>query len=326
MKFVRIVVAVVGILCICASGLTFIAVDRWWISAIKYAFLQVALLSVIVLPLSIYILDWRRTWTKIYMAVLVLTLGYQAYVLSPYLLPVPPAAPTRTEVDDARAFTLLSANVLMENEDVQSYLALVEMYDPDVALVIEPNERWNEALQPLRDRYEYTVEQPQENHYGMSLYSRLPLGETEVYYFERANTPSIRVALQLPSGDAVVLYGAHPRPPLPHTFVATADRELITIARRVQNAELPTVVAGDFNDVAWSSTMTRFQAISGLRELRIGRGIYNTFDAHSPIVHLPIDYIFITPGLGVVEFERSPAYSSDHFALYAKLVLDETVE
>ena len=213
-----------------------------------------------------------------------------------------------------------------ENEDVQSYLELVEMYDPDVALVIEPNERWHEALQPLRDRYEYRVEQPQDNHYGMSLYSRFPLGETEIHYFEEVNTPSIRVRLQLPSGDEVVFYGAHPRPPLPSTSVATADRELIQIARRVAEAELPTVVAGDFNDVPWSSTMTRFQRISKLRDLRIGRGLYNTFDAHSRIVRLPIDHIFITPGLGLVEFERSPAYSSDHFALYAKLVVDESVE
>jgi hypothetical protein len=75
------------------------------------------------------------------------------------------------------------------------------------------DEWWMEQLQPIRDLYH--VEQPQENHYGIAFYSRFPLQETEIYYFEDTRTPSIYTVIQLPAGDEVIFYGEHPRPPLP---------------------------------------------------------------------------------------------------------------
>ncbi len=258
------------------------------------------------------------------MAVLALALIYQGYILGPYIFPVAYQVPTQEVADPAHSFTLLSANVKMENRDAQSFLALVAKRNPDVVFAIETDTWWIEQLQPLREKYPYVIEHPQDNYYGMSLYSRLPLQNTEIKYIVYQNVPSIRTVLQLKSGDKVLLYEVHPRPPLPENSVSAADKELIKIANLVQAENLPVVVAGDFNDVPWSFTLGKFQAISQLRDVRVGRGLYNTYDAHSPILRLPIDQIYVSPGIGLASFDRSMAFSSDHFALVATFVVAGT--
>ncbi len=46
---------------------------------------------------------------------------------------------------------------------------------------------------------------------------------------------------------------------VPSDSTTPTDRELLKVARRVQDTERPVVVAGDFNDAPWSFTMDEFQ-------------------------------------------------------------------
>jgi len=299
--------------------------DEWWMRAFDYPRVQITIFSIVILLLSLLLFRWRHWWSALYLMLLVVAVGYQLYILYPYWYPVTPAVPNRTAIT-ARTFSLLSANVLMENQDTAAFLAIVDQYDPDLLLVMEPNEWWMAQLQPLRDRYPHYIEQPQENHYGMALYSRFPLQETEIHYFEDDGTPAIYTVFQLPAGDEVIFYGEHPRPPLPENSVRAADKELINVANRALAADRPVVVAGDFNDVPWSYTVETFASISHLRDIRVGRGFYNTFDANSRFLRLPIDHIFLSPGLGLIELADPIRFSSDHFALFAQVVVDERVQ
>ena len=325
MKFIRTLIVILGITAIISVIFTLTAGDQWWMHALDYPRLQITIVSVAILLLSVFLLNWQKIWTKVYLVVLVLAVLYQGYILSPYLLPVQPVVPDRESTDPQRSFSLLVANILMENRDAQSFIDLVAEHDPDVVLVMETDTWWIDQLHPLREKYSYYHEQPQDNHYGISLYTHLPMEDTQIHYFEEVNTPAIQTTLQLPSGDKVILYGVHPRPPLPENSVSAADKELIKIAERTKQANLPVVVAGDFNDVPWSFTIETFQEISQLRDIRVGRGLYNTFDAKNPILRLPLDHVFISPGLGLAEFAKPILFSSDHFALYVTLVVDESV-
>ena len=321
----RVIVGFLGVVCMITVLFAYTSRDEWWMRAFDYPRLQITLASIIILILSLLLFRWHSWWSTLYLTLLVVAVGYQLYILSPYWLPVEPAVPSRTAVTD-RTFSLLSANVLMENRDVDAFLAIVEQYDPDLLLVMEPNDWWMEQLQPIRTRYAHHIEQPQENHYGIALYSHFPLQESKINYFEDTGTPSIYTVVQLPAGDEVIFYGEHPRPPLPENSVEAADKELIKVANRALLADLPVVVAGDFNDVPWSYTVETFASISHLRDIRIGRGFYNTFDAQNPILRLPIDQIFLSPGLGLVQLADPIRFSSDHFALFVQLVVDESVQ
>ena len=85
--------------------------------------------------------------------------------------------------------------------------------------------------------------------------------------------------LILPSGELVQLHVIHPTPPMPPHDASSTDRDaqMMMVAKMAKKAKLPVIVAGDFNDVAWSESTSLFHNVSGLLDPRKGRGFYNTY-------------------------------------------------
>jgi endonuclease/exonuclease/phosphatase (EEP) superfamily protein YafD len=82
--------------------------------------------------------------------------------------------------------------------------------------------------------------------------------------FNRDDIPSIHLTIELRSGDMVRAHFLHPAPPSPTENIESSERdaELIAVAKSVAKSDQPVIVAGDLNDVAWSSTIF-FRKISG---------------------------------------------------------------
>jgi len=209
----------------------------------------------------------------------------------------------------------------MENDNYKGLLDLVNKYQPDVLLTLETNEIWREKLKDLNNYYPYKVEYPLENTYGMLLYSRLDLLETEVKFLIENDIPSIHTKIRLKSGIIIRLHAVHPKPPIPGESTSSEERdaELIVVAKEVKDVDEPVIVAGDLNDVAWSHTTRLFQRISGLLDPRIGRGFYNTYNAKIPLLRWPLDHIFHSKHFKLAKLEIIPNFDSDHFPVYIQL-------
>ena len=80
------------------------------------------------------------------------------------------------------------------------------------------------------------------------------------------------------------------------------------------------------NDVAWSHTTRLFARISGLLDLRIGRGFFNTFHAKFPLLRWPLDHVFVSHHFKLVSMKRLKNFNSDHFPIYADLTLETSNE
>lgn len=263
-------------------------------------------------------------------AALAIAMAWQAYRIFPYTPLAPLQLPPADNPDPDRTLRLLIFNVRYDNTDADALFDLVKQTDPDAILLVEPTARWDRQLEPLTDRYPHAVRQPQENHYGILLFSRFELIDPEVRFLVEAEVPSVRTGIRLPSGDVFTLYGLHPKPPglkrpVDHERADSEQRdaELLTVAKEVRDSDGgPVIVAGDFNDVAWSHTTRLFQRISGLLDPRVGRGLFNTYNTRSALARFPLDHVFVSDHFRLVDKRVLQPAGSDHHPVLVTLAYD----
>ena len=251
--------------------------------------------------------------------------AWQAYKVFPYTRLAPRRVKSCPAAVQGQSFRLFTSNVQMDNHDFERFRRVLREADPDLVLLLETDDRWLAGLADLKRTYPHTVLQPQGNMYGMALYSRLPLTSGEVRFMIQDDIPSIRSEVELPCGATFQLHCLHPRPPEPlrDQDSGPRDAELVLIGREIAESDMPTVIAGDLNDVAWSATSELFLRISGLLDPRMGRGLYNTFNANTPLLRFPLDHVFHSNCFELVDLRRLGSVGSDHFPMLIELHYSE---
>lgn len=222
--------------------------------------------------------------------------------------------------------SLFVGNVLMDNEDYAPYLEQIKTKSPDVIFLVETDENWREALSELEESYPHTYLLPLEDYNGMLFYSRHKILDVQERYLVQDHIPSLTIDLDVGYREPLRFYGIHPRPPRAEDDTADLDKELLFVANEAGHNLGPVIVTGDLNDVGWSSTTKQFLRLSGLKDPRVGRGLYNSYNAKNPIVRWPLDHVFLSRHFSLVDMKRLKACGSDHFPLSIELALlqDET--
>ncbi|MBM7070084.1 endonuclease/exonuclease/phosphatase family protein [Actibacterium sp. 188UL27-1] len=284
----------------------------WWVRMWDFPRVQIAGVALLALFVSLpFTVSLKPLLSTVFVAVTV----YQGLQIFPYT----PLA--QTEIDIAPApspdeeMTLLSVNVLMENERHDDLIVILQRENPDVLLLMETDEAWNTALSNVLSRYPTVEAHIADDHYGLIFATRLQTARVEMLWPAGDDTPAIRAVLTSPSGVDFNFIGLHPRPPVPGNKTEVRDKQIKDAALMTQSSERPTVVMGDFNDVAWSWTTKRFKDYGDLLEPRVGRGMISSFHADYPVMRLPIDQIFMTKDVGLVSFRRLENFGSDHFPM-----------
>jgi len=307
---------------VAASLLPVVPTDNWWIRALDFPRLQVAMLLAVAMPGAGWLLGWWRGATRVLVAAMAGALALQLAWLWPYT----PLHPVQVKLAGAcragQRLSLVVANLQEDNSGAGRFLAEVRRVDPDVVFVVEIDGRWADALAPLEGRYPHRVVHPRDDYWGLAVYSRLALVEPEVRHLLSDYVPSLRAGLRLESGAVAWFHGLHPKPPLPGTGTGQRDAELLLAALAVREAGLPAVMAGDLNAVAWSDTTALVQRVGGVIDPRIGRGPYVTFPTWMPsVLRVPIDHVLFTPAFDLLGLERLADIGSDHLPLLARLCM-----
>ncbi|RRQ23278.1 endonuclease [Guyparkeria sp. SCN-R1] len=339
----RLAVGLLALVLIVGTVIPLLHSNAWWVRIFDFPRVQIALLTGLTLAgyVALRLYGSLGGWDYALAALVGLALVWQLISIAPYTALYPKEMSASRAEDDSNRISLLVFNVLSDNRDVAALRDLIRDTDPDIILLSEPDQWWLEQLDGLEDDYPYTLLQPQDNDYGMLLYSRLKLKDPEVRFLIDPAVPSFRAQVRLRSGSLVTFYGVHPRPPgierpdeeQDSSREKTAgeegedgdrvdsdvrDAELLLIASEVKElGSVPVIVAGDFNDVAWSRTTHQFQRIGGLLDPRVGRGLLNTFDTRSRFLRYPLDYAFASRHFLLAELHRLPDIGSDHFPIFA---------
>lgn len=301
-----------------ATVLPLLPVTHWTVRIFDFPRLQIAVLSALCLSAGVWFQQSGNLWLRLLEGANALCMCYQLWEISAYTrLSRPQVGRYRGAADD-NSISLLTSNVLTPNRRYERLLALVQQWQPDIVLTLESDAWWQERLAVLEQDYAYTVKIPLDNLYGMHLYSRLPLRDAEVRHWVQEDVPSIRTDVQLRSGHWVRLYCLHPMPPAPQESTTSThrDAELLLVGQEIACSNMPVMVFGDLNDVAWSSTSRLFQKTSGLLDPRIGRGLFSTFHVHWPLMRWPLDHIFHSSDFLMREIRVLPNIGSDHFPVY----------
>ena len=299
----------------------------WYSKLLDFPRLQYLLLGILCLLLFAG-LNKKWKWPSVLLLTGLLAAIYiQSVRIFPYWFgekAVPDAAQNFSEED---SFSLLLSNVLITNRESGKLIKAVKDADPDLFLAMEVDQWWLEELEVLKQDYPYVMEQPNDEAYGMALYSRLPLKEKQQKYLNHKNVPSFHTRVQLESGKEFMFHAVHPVAPMPSDKYPDNEGEeevaLLKVGDMVVKDEVPSLVAGDFNDVSWSHTARLFGKSGDLKNVRIGRGLYNTFDANSMIMRWPLDHFFVTEEFHLADLKRLGKVGSDHFPVYAEFVLKE---
>ena len=297
--------------------------DEWWFRGADFPRLQILCLGFIAF---LGVLLWSGEWdTRRYIVLVLLmaALAYQLKMVLPYtFIWKKQVASVRPEqLDPKKQISLLVSNVLTPNKKYHLLLAEIEKYQPDIVLTLETDQTWQDQLAVIEKDYPYRVPVPLDNLYGMHLYSKLPLKDTEVKFILSDEIPSIHTTVTLPAGHEVQLYCLHPKPPSPTEAKDSTlrDAELLIVGDQIKDIDQSCIVMGDLNDVAWSRTTRLFQRISGLLDPRVGRKYVNTFHANYPLLRWSLDHVFHSTDLALVDMQRLPHMGSDHFPIYVVL-------
>lgn len=348
--FLRIMLTLIA-LALCASTvMPAVRTNAWWVRIFDFPRVQIAAAMVVVLVAwgVVYVLErrrkqsevgtvgrgkvWRRTVAFV-PVVLVAALLWQSVRIFPYTRLAAYQVENATDEERFVSVRVLVYNVRYDSRQIDVLLDTIGETDPDLILLMEPTQWWEDQLSPRLPDYSHVVLQPQENHFGILLYSRIELLNPQVRFLVDDDVPSIRTDLRMPAGEIVTFYGLHPKPPGlkregdPNREDSDErDAELLIVAKEVaelvkHGGDQPVIVAGDFNDVAWSHTTRLFQRTSGLLDPRVGRGLFTTYHAQSLTYRFPIDHVFMSNHFRIISLEVLPPLGSDHHAVLVAIAL-----
>jgi endonuclease/exonuclease/phosphatase (EEP) superfamily protein YafD len=300
---------------------------HWVIRSLDFPRLQLAVLAAILLIAQLIFLDTQRATTWMLLLPTLLCIAWQLWWIAPYTRVWPcevhAAKPGGIpQGSSAKRISIMSANVLTPNRNVQALLDLVNQRKPDMLVTLETDQWWQDKLDCLLSEMPYALQCPLDNLYGMHVYSRLALETSEIKYLVEKDVPSMHMVVRMRTGECVRVHVLHPAPPSPtqNTESTERDAELLLVARSIEGNDQPVIVTGDLNDVAWSVTTRLFRKLSGLLDPRVGRGMFNTFHVDYPFLRWPLDHIFHSKHFTLISIERLPTIGSDHFPLLTELL------
>jgi len=195
----------------------------------------------------------------------------------------------------------------------------IQHYDPDILVLEEINSQWVSDLQCLAKSRPHSCIQAREDNFGIGLFSKLPLVESEIVYIGDAEVPSIIAKVDSGSGTLSVI-ATHPLPPGGASYSRWRNNQLAAIPDHIASHS-PVILLGDLNVTPWNHHFIRLLKRSGLRDSSRGRGFQPTWPNSNPLLLIPIDHCLHSSEIVVVRKEIGPNVESDHYPVIVDFVI-----
>lgn len=215
-------------------------------------------------------------------------------------------------------FTVMSLNMLAGRADSAQVAAVAQQADVVVLLEATPTSLY--ALRPFgwKDRFPYSIGDPDDSRSGSAIYSRYPLTA-------RDSLPTTAfqqwvATAEVPDVGPVTIMAVHPCNPFCGGTSWVREHQVV---REVADAHRdgPLVVAGDFNAVDDHQPLRQLRRDGLVSATDItGAGWLPTYPANKLIPPMiPIDHVLVSPSLTAVSIRTFRVDGTDHLGLMAVL-------
>lgn len=219
--------------------------------------------------------------------------------------------------------SLLHMNVNAKNTQYENIVGCVERYEPDVVLFEEVTSKcFRELKTKLPEKYILVESKPQENNFGIAMFSKIPILKSKLISLGYAKVPSITGVFEK-NGKKVEVFGVHTYPPLTKETFTERNLQYDEIALVRSKAADRFVLLGDLNNTVWSAYFKDLLSKSKLIDSSGGRGIQPTWHVYFMVMALAIDHCLHSEHFKVLKRETGPAFGSDHYPLYLELAIVE---
>lgn len=320
MRSIRIILSGLSALALALAGVSLVESDFWFIRILDFIREPMTYGVIILAAISLVALQkWR--WPVVGGFVIAAAIGL--FRIWPYLPIAAQQVPISKSNKGQNCFSVMALNVKMENTSYSRVTDLLDKRRPDIVFLMETNDKWVQQVEKVLTKYPYRLVNAQDNYYGMTFASKIPVVKARMVANTSSNTPTLYATLRPTTRRDLEFIGLHPRPPIPGQSTRSRDANIARAGLITPDGLSDVIVMGDFNDVPWSRTTRKFAKDGGFFDPRIGRGTFPTFPATATWLGWPLDQFMIKGRLIVEEFNVLEPIGSDHRPIAARLCVDD---
>lgn len=308
---------VIGITALLSVGVGFL----WWYPfellshGRVYYFLLSLLITIGIVCAWLAGIRWQRT-----LFVALALLAFNSVWILPWYLP-------NNHQGQGKSIRVVEFNINIQNTHLASVANLVEQQKPDIAVLIEISQPAMKSLTGyLQDTLPFAYRTPGG---GLAVFSRFRLLNPQGKTFTAGTilTTSINT-----DNQNITLVAAHPLVPIKPYLFNKRNSLLEEVTQYLQTQrDKRLIFTGDLNLTPWSPYYKRLVKKSGLHNTKLGFGIEPSWiegatHVHLPalivaVLKLPIDHIFVSNDIKVIDCKTIKGGNSDHRMLLSDLVI-----
>ncbi len=313
-RFYHVLIRVV-FLAVTADSLIALLGEQFWVAELFTHFrLYYLLIQALLVLIFLY------TGRRVLMILSILFAIPNAWVVGPYLTPAITSIATlggksaTAGIGNDVGIGIVALNVNYRNEEFARIAGYLRDFDPDIIVIAEFTPAWRDELEFLRDSHPWQLGAARNDQWGLAVFSRLPLVDTEL--IDLAQTDSVHVRFVIEAETAKLeVFAVHLFSPTSSVLAHNRNLQLENLAERVAASEYRSIVVGDLNLTPFSPYFSRFIDRSGLLDARRLDGFHVTWPASAVPVWIPIDHALADAAVNVAEVRTGPDVGSDHLPL-----------
>ncbi len=239
-----------------------------------------------------------------------------------------PVADRAQDAPPSQRIRIVTTNLQWSNTSLEALVAHFRNGQTDVIALQELTPAALPLIRALTKDYPYVAPADwEEQESGVVVLSRYPIEAAQLHRVPWS--PIVEATVRHPAGT-FRLFAVHAPYPMSPSLYELHQLYFDAWMRLTAQADLPVIIAGDFNLTPWSARFRHAWRAGGLAFTGDYRVWPKTWPAHATPMHylpalliggIPIDHVLVSRHFAVAANRRGPYVGSDHYPVTSDLVL-----